>query len=332
MIPSSPTSPPRSSSIVDGTGSEGLRLWIPLPVAVVVVLAVLAAALVLLGPTLAGSILAFSFFGLLPGLAIVRLLGLHDRPLEIVLAIALSFALAGLISVAQAYVGDWSPTLTLGGLVAITVAAVVGPPVLTLVRARRRVGSVAAAPVAAVPLAAAPVQGASSPVGPTPGAAAAASPSTAFAPLGTLPGRAAQTATSAPAGPGIKRTRTSTPGPTPSPLAAAAPVASVAPPTIAPPAPPAPPATATAVTAPGPSATAPVTVPTPAPGVRGRGTRSRSGAAADLPPPPPVAVIRKRPRATPSGSTSESRPSRATRATIDRLVDDLADQRDQSDP
>lgn len=233
--------------------NQGFRIWIPLPVAALGVLLSLVAGLLVLGPGLAGSILVLAFFVLLPGLAVVRLLGLHDAPLEVVLGIALSFAIAGLISVIQAYFGGWSPTLTLGALVATTVAAVLTPLVTSLVRGRRRRPSVLGVPVTGSPVA----------------------------------------------------------WPSAAPVSAAAP--------------PAPVTSAAPAQGPGASVDPAPTAPRP--------TRGRSRGAADLPP-PPVAVIRKRPKAAPGSPTAGAgpgtRPNRATRSAIDQLVDELADQRDQT--
>lgn len=141
------------AALPEVSDDKGLQIWIPLPLAALGVLIGVVACLLVLGPDLAGSILALGFFTLLPGLAVVRLMGLHDPVLEIVLGIALSFAIAGLVSVVQAYFGGWSPSLTLGALVATTVAAVVAPRAASHLRARRRPSSVPAAPGAASPVA-----------------------------------------------------------------------------------------------------------------------------------------------------------------------------------
>lgn len=147
MTPRPPASVGTTPSGTDEPESPALSLWIPLPVVLLgAVLAVLALVLVL-GAAVAGSLLAAAFFGLIPGLAVIRLLGLRDRPLEFVLGIALSFAIAGLVSVVQAYLGGWSPILTLGTLIAVTLVAAATPPLARFVRRQRGRASAAAGSV-----------------------------------------------------------------------------------------------------------------------------------------------------------------------------------------
>ena len=110
-----------------------VRVWIPLPVAIALGVVALGAAAVLAGQTVAGQAVALAFFLLVPGLAIVRLIGLRDVLLEAILSVALSLALAGLVASSQAYLGAWSPNVTLAILVAITAGALVIRPVLATV-------------------------------------------------------------------------------------------------------------------------------------------------------------------------------------------------------
>ena len=110
-----------------------VRVWIPLPVAIALGVVALGAAAVLAGQTVAGQAVALAFFLLVPGLAIVRLIGLRDVLLEAILSVALSLALAGLVASSQAYLGWWSPNVTLAILVAITAGALVIRPVLATV-------------------------------------------------------------------------------------------------------------------------------------------------------------------------------------------------------
>jgi flagellin-like protein len=58
-----------------------------------------------------------------PGIALVRLLRLEDPFAELTLAVAVSIALALVLSGVGLYAGLWSPTVTLCVLIAITVTA-----------------------------------------------------------------------------------------------------------------------------------------------------------------------------------------------------------------
>lgn len=76
------------------------------------------------------------FFALTcPGLSVIRVLGLEDPLAELVLGVATSIALAGLLGGVLLYSGMWSPLGGLAILVAITVAGLVGERLA----ARRRV-------------------------------------------------------------------------------------------------------------------------------------------------------------------------------------------------
>jgi uncharacterized membrane protein len=61
-----------------------------------------------------------------PGLSLVRLLGLRDPLAELVLGVATSIALAGLLGGVLLYSGMWSPLGGLAILVVITIAGIVG--------------------------------------------------------------------------------------------------------------------------------------------------------------------------------------------------------------
>jgi hypothetical protein len=65
------------------------------------------------------SALVAAFVFLCPGLALVRLLRLEEPLFELTLGIALSLALAGLVSVALLYAHAWSPGKGLAILAAI---------------------------------------------------------------------------------------------------------------------------------------------------------------------------------------------------------------------
>lgn len=60
-----------------------------------------------------------AYIVVVPGLAGVRLLGLADRTMEILLGIGLSLALGILVSQFMMQVNTWSPTVGLGALVVI---------------------------------------------------------------------------------------------------------------------------------------------------------------------------------------------------------------------
>jgi hypothetical protein len=65
-----------------------------------------------------------------PGMAVVRLLRLHDPADEIALAVALSVALATAVAGIGLYSGLWAPGATLSVLIFITVGAAVAPRAL----------------------------------------------------------------------------------------------------------------------------------------------------------------------------------------------------------
>jgi hypothetical protein len=78
-----------------------------------------------------------TFLLVCPGLAIVRFLGIDDLATECALAVALSLALDGAVSLIQAYTELWSPT---GGLLVIAGITMVAVAVELLVRRRAEVG------------------------------------------------------------------------------------------------------------------------------------------------------------------------------------------------
>ena len=88
-------------------------------------LGALAVALVLLdASTVVRAPVVLTFLLLCPGLAIVRFLRIPDIATEWSLAVALSVALAGGVSLVQAYTSTWSPTGAVLVLAGITFAAV----------------------------------------------------------------------------------------------------------------------------------------------------------------------------------------------------------------
>ena len=110
-----------------------VRLWIPLPIAIAAVVGLVAVAAVLAGPSVTGPAVVLVFFLLAPGFALVRLVEPRDPPLEAVLSVAISLALAGLVATAQAYFGAWSPSATVVILITITAGALVIHPVRAIV-------------------------------------------------------------------------------------------------------------------------------------------------------------------------------------------------------
>ena len=71
---------------------------------------------------------AFVLIG--PGLAAVRLLGLGDRLLELVLGVGLSIGMTGLLLLTQLYAGLWWPAATLAILVGVATGAVIADPLV----------------------------------------------------------------------------------------------------------------------------------------------------------------------------------------------------------
>src|SRR5207247_3758369 len=114
------------------SGRSG-RVWIPLPIAIAAVVGLVAVAAVLAGPSVTGPAVVLVFFLLAPGFALVRLVEPRDPPLEAVLSVAISLALAGLVATAQAYFGAWSPSATVVILITITAGALVIHPVRAIV-------------------------------------------------------------------------------------------------------------------------------------------------------------------------------------------------------
>ena len=96
--------------------------------------AVALALLVGLQQTLAYLVLVYALS--VPGLALVRLLRLKDPLLEIVTGVMLSTSLAGLVALAQVYLGALSPPAVLWILIAVATVALAADPALVPDRAR----------------------------------------------------------------------------------------------------------------------------------------------------------------------------------------------------
>jgi hypothetical protein len=103
--------------------------------------AVASAAAIVAGfpPILGLPVAAFVLVG--PGLAVVRLLGLGDRLLELVLGVGLSIGMTGLLLVTQLYAGLWSPAATLAILIGVATGAVIADPVVVPRTAWARLGA-----------------------------------------------------------------------------------------------------------------------------------------------------------------------------------------------
>jgi uncharacterized membrane protein len=104
----------------------------------VVVLAAAAVAVTLAdvrSPARAAIVLAFVL--VVPGLAIVRPIGLRDPLVELTLGVAVSVAIDTLAASAILYAGGWSPSLVLVVIVGLTLAATAGDAILERRRERR---------------------------------------------------------------------------------------------------------------------------------------------------------------------------------------------------
>ncbi|MEM8530337.1 MAG: hypothetical protein AAGF95_05795 [Chloroflexota bacterium] len=79
-------------------------------------------------------ILAFWFVLVCPGMALVRLLGLREWVVELMLGIALSISLTTIVAMITLYMGNWSPTLVLSVLIGISVLGILLHPLTTRLR------------------------------------------------------------------------------------------------------------------------------------------------------------------------------------------------------
>lgn len=80
--------------------------------------------------------LVMPFLLLAPGMAVVRLLRIPDLAAVLMLAMALSIALAGLVAGTMVYAGTWSPVGGLLGLTLFTLSANVADLVVSVRRKR----------------------------------------------------------------------------------------------------------------------------------------------------------------------------------------------------
>jgi hypothetical protein len=112
---------------LDSLPSPWSRAW------AVVILASVAAVVVVTAIELPAPIRApivIWFIAICPGMALVRLLRLDQPAVEVMLAIALSVAIGGLVPAALLYAGRWSPAWTLAILAAITIGGLAADPIL----------------------------------------------------------------------------------------------------------------------------------------------------------------------------------------------------------
>ncbi len=68
--------------------------------------------------------IVLTFLLVCPGLAIVRFLRIPDFAAKASVAVALSIALVGIVSLVQAYAGVWNPTVGVLAIAALTLAVV----------------------------------------------------------------------------------------------------------------------------------------------------------------------------------------------------------------
>ena len=101
------------------------------------------------GPEVVRAPITVWFIAFCPGMAVVRLLRIDDAVAEVMLAFALSFALAGLVPGVFLYLGAWSPGWSLAVLVVITVVGLAFGPVPATSWQSRRAGGGARLPLSA---------------------------------------------------------------------------------------------------------------------------------------------------------------------------------------
>jgi hypothetical protein len=113
--------PAGSASVIGAWGWSWERAWPRLILGSIVAVAI--ATLVPLPPVVRSSVVVW-FCLFCTGMAWVRLLRLRSRLAEVVAALALSFAISGLVAAAFLYAGRWSPAGTMTTLQCLTACAV----------------------------------------------------------------------------------------------------------------------------------------------------------------------------------------------------------------
>lgn len=126
----------RSEPGLDPAPPAWSRWW---PTVVLVSTVLTALAMLTGAPEVVRAPIVVWFLVFCPGMAIVRLVRLDDPLAEVMLAFAVSLALAGLVPGVFLYLGAWSPVWSLVVLLAVTTVGLALDPVLA--RDRRRRGS-----------------------------------------------------------------------------------------------------------------------------------------------------------------------------------------------
>jgi hypothetical protein len=99
-------------------GGEG---WRPYLVPLVLLLAgpVVLALVVLDAPAWIRAVPVLAYVATAPGIAVIRLLRLRDRPMVVLLGIGFSLALGAIVAQLMIYASVWSPTLGISALAAV---------------------------------------------------------------------------------------------------------------------------------------------------------------------------------------------------------------------
>jgi len=136
-------SDPNDAALEAAADGAGDTAWSRAWLVVLIASTMAVAAVTLIGPldALKAPVMLW-FVAICPGMAMIRLVGIQERTAEIMLALGLSIALAGLVPAVFLYLGAWYPALFLTVLVAITSVGILLDP---LVRTRLRT------PVTALP-------------------------------------------------------------------------------------------------------------------------------------------------------------------------------------
>lgn len=130
----SPLDSAEPSDSAELSGRDWPQAWPPIILAST--LAAAAVSILGLPPAIRAPVVLW-FAAICPGLSIVRLLHLDDRLIELVLAVALSLSLDGIVAAAFLYSGHWSPVAIMASLMAITVGALALESILSVARRRR---------------------------------------------------------------------------------------------------------------------------------------------------------------------------------------------------
>ena len=126
-LPPDRSGPRAPEPALDALPTRWSRSW-----AIVVLVSTVAVAFVSLtgAPEVVRAPISLWFIAICPGMAVIRLLRLDEPIAEVMLAFALSLALAGLIPAVFLYSGAWSPAWSLTVLVAIAAVGLALDPVI----------------------------------------------------------------------------------------------------------------------------------------------------------------------------------------------------------